>query len=502
MAASTALDSESTARNSVGREEQQERANHQAPEATIAVPTPDAPPSLQLPPHQEYSISTAFHADFLLDDQKPDVVLISSDRVLFYAHQSFLLATSNNTLNGLLSIQAIGTVIGSTAGSLSVLVPTGSTLFNVVLHTIYGISCKQFKPSLEVLLQAVKSLNTYGIAIDQVVGRNTPLFDHIVAETPKGPVDVFLVATEHNLDALAVAASAHLHSLVLPTITDEMAKRMGSTYLKRLMQLHLERTRFLRSLLLEVPTSHEDTTACGFTERKKLDEAWVLAATSVIWQIRPDFPTEMLRSTMGSLKNDLECDDCKKSLDARVASLVLGWSTNAKDTADTGSGQRQQQQRFTNPPSVLSGLPSLRMFSSTIPEPNSLSPTRAQDVRVAKTIKRYSWRWARYRSRYTSSSYLQLTLRATFALPGSGSYTGCPMADLVLTLATVVSCPISSPASLSLTNGSKQAHANGVRDFARGSAASPACFPLILQDEFAHRWAQCRDFTTLFDSIL
>lgn len=216
------------------------------------------------------------------------MVLISSDGVLFYAHRFLLLEASDNAFNGSLGADAPGLRKELFTGALrNVGVSTSSTVFNVVLHTIYGMSCKQFQPSLEVLLQAVKALKTYGIRLERVLSSNTPLYAHIVAEMPHDPIDVFLVAAENNVDALAIAASAHLHSVVLPEITDEMAYRMGPRYLKRLVTLHLRRVNYLKKLLMDMPKPHEDTPGCGRVEQRKLGRSWALAAASLVWDIRP-----------------------------------------------------------------------------------------------------------------------------------------------------------------------------------------------------------------------
>ncbi|TCD60289.1 hypothetical protein EIP91_010423 [Steccherinum ochraceum] len=274
------------------REQTDESVDHaeQTPQQTVTpvgTPMSELPASLRLPPMSQYHISTTFHADLLLLDMKPDIILITIDGVLFYAHRFFLLSSSDNTFDGLLGTDTIRTATGTTAASLCVRVPEDSILFNVVLHTIYGMSCRQFKPSLDILLQAVTTLKTYGIDIDQVVEHNTPLYGHIVAETQARPVEVFLVATENTLDTLAVTTSAHLHSLLLPQITDEMAKRMGPRYLKRLLKLHADRLNYLKQLMLDPPKSHPSTVDCGVAEQRELAMAWALAAANLLWKIRP-----------------------------------------------------------------------------------------------------------------------------------------------------------------------------------------------------------------------
>ncbi|TCD60426.1 hypothetical protein EIP91_010078 [Steccherinum ochraceum] len=298
----------------------------------VGTPISEVPPSLHLRPKPQYYISTTFHAELILIDTKPDILLISSDHVLFYAHSVFLLSSSDNELNGLLGGDAARTGSGVTARSICVGVPVDSTLFNVVLHTIYGMSCRQFKPSLETLLQAVKTLKTYGIAIDQVVEHNTPFYDHIVAESSQRPVEVFLVAAENSLETLAVTTSAHLRSFLLSQITDEMVERMGPRYFNRLLKLHGDRMNYLKRLLLDAPKPHEEAVGCGVVEQRVLAQAWALARAFLVWKIKPDLPASVLQSTFGSLEEGLPCDACKKALDVRVRQIVLDWSTKAKRT--------------------------------------------------------------------------------------------------------------------------------------------------------------------------
>ncbi|TCD64953.1 hypothetical protein EIP91_003411 [Steccherinum ochraceum] len=256
----------------------------------VGSPMSEAPPSLQLPtpPQPLYSVSLSFHSEFQWNTLGPDTILISSDRVIFYAHTPVLLAASQNAFNGLLSDEGIESGREITAGPMIIVaVPAHSTLFNVILHTIYGMSCTQYRPPLGVLLEAVTELKTYGIPQGEFISPHKPIFHHILAETPRNPINVFLVASENDLELLAAATSAHLHSLHLPSITDEMANRMGPRYLKRLVNLHIDRLQYLKHVLLDPPKMHEDTVNCGFVEQKKLARAWAFAAASLVWDIRP-----------------------------------------------------------------------------------------------------------------------------------------------------------------------------------------------------------------------
>ncbi|TCD66393.1 hypothetical protein EIP91_001384 [Steccherinum ochraceum] len=285
----------------------------------------EASPPLPLQtPKPTYSVSTTFHSN----SKNHDTVFVSLDLVSFYVDSSVLLSASQNAFNRLLSPEAVQ---AATESPYVVPIPEHSVLFNVVLHAIHQMSLDH-KPPLDTLLEAIPALKRYGIREDHFIALSTPLFINILAETPRNPISVYLAAAEHKLEHLAVASSAHLHSFELSTLTDEMANRMGPRYLQRLFRLHMERTAYLKRLLLVAPTSHEDTLRCGFVEQKTLERAWALAAASLVWEVKPDTPAGVLRSTLGSLEAQLECDECKASLNTRVRQIVLDWLTNAKST--------------------------------------------------------------------------------------------------------------------------------------------------------------------------
>ncbi|KAH8105140.1 hypothetical protein BXZ70DRAFT_998337 [Cristinia sonorae] len=293
----------------------------------IGTPLLESPPSLPLPPQP--TISNTFNPELVMGGQFPNVVLLSTDGVLFYTHTSALLAGSGNGFNGLLSPDVLEN-IKQTQGSgppWLIMVAEDSVLLNVVIHNVYKMRCDQFNPPLETLLDAVGALRTYGTPVHHF------LYRHIVSETPRRPMDVFLVAAENNLDTLAVVSSAHLLSLYLPSITDEMAGRMGSRYFKRLVMLHINREQSLKMLIQDSPAQHPETTACGFIQWRKFTRAWAFTAANMLGDIRPDFPVGVLGKTLGALKSEAGCDVCKKSLKMKVRQVVLDWSTTIKEAA-------------------------------------------------------------------------------------------------------------------------------------------------------------------------
>jgi len=259
----------------------------ESPLTPIGTPLTEPSMSLQLPPHPIYTVSAAFHADFVSDNKRPDVLLITSDYAIFHAHTRHLITTSQNRLNNLLNIETIRLA----EGTIIVTVPEDSALFNVVIHAIYSMPSSPYNPPLDILLDAVGVLKRYGIPLRCFVVPTTPLYEHILREAPREPLKTFVVATENNLEDLAVATSAYLHSQRLPDITTEQIERMGPIYLKRLILLHMERVNDLKRYLRDAPQRHVDVDGCGFVEQNVLARAWALAAASLVWDFCPGMST-------------------------------------------------------------------------------------------------------------------------------------------------------------------------------------------------------------------
>lgn len=210
------------------------------------------------------------------------VTRVSSDSVFFYVHTQTLLHVSQNSFNRLLPANSL------TEDSEAIVpLPDSSEVLNVVLHTIYNISCAHYAPSVQTLSSAVRTLKTYGIPLGSCIAPSTPLFTLLLANAPAAPLEIYALAGEHDLPHLAVSASPHLLSFPLPTLTDEMAQQMGPVYLKKLFFLHLGRSDALKRLLLPPPHPHSPTPECDFTEQKKLTRAWALASAYLAWDARP-----------------------------------------------------------------------------------------------------------------------------------------------------------------------------------------------------------------------
>jgi hypothetical protein len=119
---------------------------------------------------------------------------------------------------------------------------------NVLLHTLYGLDCSHYSPTLTSLAETIESLQTYGYDLESVIAYKRPLYMQILSYAPSKPLEVYALAARWNLEGLAIASSSHLLSFNLPSLTDEACMMMGPVYLKKLFFLHLGRTAALKVL--------------------------------------------------------------------------------------------------------------------------------------------------------------------------------------------------------------------------------------------------------------
>ncbi|GBE79422.1 hypothetical protein SCP_0206200 [Sparassis crispa] len=269
------------------------------------------------------SVSTAFYPGANLNILPPDIIFLSCDAVFFYVHSHQVLGSSENGFNSLLPAnpqkgnQDIGPIIP---------LPDSANVVNIVLHTIYNMPCSHYSPSVDTLIASVDALHKYGISVKRHIGPSTPLYSVVLSQAPVAPIEVYALAAAYDLYELAVPISSHLLSFPLPTLSDELAMRMGSIYLKRLFFLHLGRMDALRRLLLSPPHPHAPTTTCDFVEQKKLTRAWALASAYLAWDARPDLSTSSIESALCPLSEHLSCEVCQKALNDRVKQLIVQWS--------------------------------------------------------------------------------------------------------------------------------------------------------------------------------
>ncbi|KAF8195958.1 hypothetical protein K438DRAFT_2017182 [Mycena galopus ATCC 62051] len=280
--------------------------------------------------NQIVSISTTFFSNAQLRQQQPDIVLLSKDSVYFYVHSDLLLDVSDNRFRAMLPVSH-----SEDHDEPPVLnVPEPSPVLNVILHTIYDMSCAHYSPNFETLVGAVDSMPIYGINPKSTILPSTPLFTLLLSHAPLFPLQLYALAAHYDIFDLAVPTSSHLLAFPLSRLTDEAVERMGAIYLKRLFFLHFGRAEALKRVLGPPPHPHPPTANCDFQSQKGLGRAWALATAYLAWDVRPDMSINSLESALRPLAEHLSCDLCKNALNDRIKnllSMVCGQANNMTD---------------------------------------------------------------------------------------------------------------------------------------------------------------------------
>lgn len=259
------------------------------------------------------SVSTAFNADAHFDPLPPDLIIVSSNSVIFYVHSHIVHYSSD--LNSPIrpptppSESYAGYNALSNHQSLVKHVSESADVLNIILHTAYNVSCAQYFPSFHDLTTAVKTLSRYGVDPKTILP-NTALYAVLLSHAPMSSLDLYALAAHYDLYDLAVATSPHLLSLSLCTLTDEMATRIGPVYLRRLFFLHLGRADALRRVLRAPPHTHTPTSTCGPAEQKNLATAWALTASYLTWDPRPGRLSHCLVFARADIPNVRSLNQC------------------------------------------------------------------------------------------------------------------------------------------------------------------------------------------------
>jgi len=264
------------------------------------------------------SVSTAFYPGASIDDSDSDIILLSSDGILFYTHSHRLLAASHNNFNGLIPAHiSLDNVFA---------IPEPAATINIFLHFLYDISCVEYNPSFNLCVSAVHALRVYGIPAQEHSISSNPFFILLRSFAALHPLALYTLAAEYDLESICVITSSHLLSLFLPSITEADATRMGPLYLRRLFLLHFDLASALRKLLLLPPYPHAPTTKCSFLNQKDLVRAWALATAYLAWEAQPDLTNDLIETAFGPLIDRLTCKLCQQGMTKRVKEVVAQWS--------------------------------------------------------------------------------------------------------------------------------------------------------------------------------
>ncbi|KAG8732686.1 hypothetical protein FRC11_011581, partial [Ceratobasidium sp. 423] len=234
------------------------------------------------------SISTRFNIESP-DIQDSDLVLVTTDNVYFYAHKRILLLDSANRFGSLIPLNADETESqdgGPTAMSSE---PAGAHTFittdypsdvlNVVLHAIYKFAVEGYRPPPRTLRAATHALSSLGYSLSYIYSPHSELFMLFIQAGVAEPLEMYALAAQYALEALAVAVSTFTLSVSPSEITDELAVQMGPIYLRRLFFLHLGRADALKRLLYPPPVPHiaSPDPNCGPETQSAVLRIWALA---------------------------------------------------------------------------------------------------------------------------------------------------------------------------------------------------------------------------------
>ena len=214
-----------------------------------------------------------------------DMLLLSSDSVMFYTNEEILLNASNNSFRHLLPF-------GSKELSQRVLVTDlSSSELEIVLRAIFDVPNSDVRPLIDVdvktLTRAIDSLPEYGISPTACITPESNLYQLLLACAPLHPLEVYAQAAHHGLDSLATIVSSHTLVVNLAQLTDELSVKMGPVHALRLFQLHIGRVETLKRLLSHDIGLHDPTRYCDFDGQKVLKEKWNIGIAFMSTKIEP-----------------------------------------------------------------------------------------------------------------------------------------------------------------------------------------------------------------------
>lgn len=223
--------------------------------------------------------SRTFYFGAQLRISSEDVQVVSQDNVYFYVHAVQLLAESD-TFFGAMLVFPFGP-------PQHIMVAEQSSVFNIVLHAIYNLSCARYDPTDEDITSAVHALQKYGIPPARLLRPSTYLFQVILSRLPfrnlAATLSFYALSGQYDMRDLAVHCSQFLLPLRAFDISNEIATQMGVWYLRHLIFLRHGRARKLQALLSPLPHGHLPIPQCEPERQAALARAWRLTGAYFIW---------------------------------------------------------------------------------------------------------------------------------------------------------------------------------------------------------------------------
>lgn len=250
------------------------------------------------PESQNVQVSSTFFCGAMDEPFPTDLMLLSSDQVYFFVHSAMLLKHSGSGLAGLL-------------GDDKVYLPETSEVLNLVLHAFYSLDPSKFRPTVALVAAALRSLQNYGVSLDSLLTPSHPMSITIVHLGIWSPLETFAMVAAFKLEHLAIEVSKKLVSVPLHNLTDDLAEKMGPSYLRRLVFLHLGRIDRLKQLLIQPPSFHPVTKDCYESDQKRLQIQWKALAVALGWEAQADLSPQRIHSTFSTLLLKTSCNQCQ-----------------------------------------------------------------------------------------------------------------------------------------------------------------------------------------------
>ena len=201
------------------------------------------------------------------------------DSVLFYINSDELASASSTAFRAQISKPShLDEVVD---------IPDNSDVLSIIFCVLYDVPCEGPSPSFNDLEKAIDRMTAYGVIPKAHILPSTHIHALLLSCASEEPLMLYTLAAHYVLDDLAASASAHLLSLSLYNITGDISMRMGPIYLKRLTNLHMQRTELLKRLLIQPPDTHRPIRTCGYAEQKKVLGKWMMVAASLSWLAGP-----------------------------------------------------------------------------------------------------------------------------------------------------------------------------------------------------------------------
>jgi len=311
---------------------------------------------------QPTRISTTFFPSAVfphLGLPKPDIIIQAMDGVHFYVHELYLKSASSNDLGNLLATPDTSASATSSRSSVPFLTPGSvsyfdqagspystsptmvsrspmvptyrtlfaaeySTVFNIVLHLVYGISCDRYGPDVDTLSEVLTALPGYGFKSPEP---SSEFWVLLLNQAPLDPLRVFSIGANPAMESVCCLASQYTLTIPLSALTESDALTTGALYLRRLFFLHLGRLEALKRIIKAPPEQHPPTATCSLDDQRPVLVAWRLAICNTLMEDLPqNTAASALVATFAPVASVTTCPPCKASVLHRVTEIMQEWA--------------------------------------------------------------------------------------------------------------------------------------------------------------------------------